>query len=386
MFCAVRMMKETQIALFMGLNDTYEHGITRGVTRYAKSHDNWRLYGYGWMFRPLEALEHWRGDGVIARVESAEDAQRLAALRIPVVDVAGAYLHRAFHQVNNDDRSTGMLAGEHLLSCGFKQFAFCGVRDVGWSRKRKTGFLAALGPNAGTVPVFEETLPWWEQLENSHHLNDWLLKLNYPVGVFACNDTAGLKLTDLCRKLGIEVPEAVAILGVDDEDLLCEMAAPTLSSIALDCESIGYRAAVLLDRLLSRTAATQPAASPIQIPPLRVVSRESTRVYTCEDPLVEAAVRIIRSQATRAIQVTDVLAGVAASRRSLERRFRAHMGHSLHTEIVKTRIEYAKALLRNSNRTIAVIAEESGFRTPQRFYAVFKDRVGTTPGAYRSSP
>lgn len=377
------MTKETHIALFMGLNDTYEHGITRGVIRYAKSHRNWRLYGYGWMFRPLEALEHWEGAGIIARIESPADATRLAALGIPVVDVAGAYLHPAFHQVNNDDRLTGTLAGKHLLSRGFKQFAFCGVKQVGWSDKRKSGFLAVVDKSNGEVPVFEESLPWWEQLENSQHLNDWLLQLEYPVGIFACNDTAGLKLTDLCRKLGLEVPEAVAILGVDNEDVLCEMAAPTLSSIDLDCEAIGYKAAALLDQLCSRSPSPLKIQSTILIPPLQVVARESTLVYTCEDPIVERAVRYIRSHARQPIKVADVLSQVAASRRSLEKRFRLHMGHSLHEEIVETRIEYAKTILSNSNLTVAHIAEESGFQTLQRFYAVFKDLVGTTPARYR---
>lgn len=380
-----RQSPETKIALFMGLNDTYEHGITRGVTRYAKSHPNWHLYGYGWMFRPLEAVEFWEGDGIIARIESPDDAERLAALRIPVVDVAGAYLHPGFHQVNNNDDLTGRMAGEHLLSRGFKHFAFCGVKGVGWSEKRKAGFIAALGMDAANVPVFKESLPWWEQLENSEHLNDWLLQLEYPVGVFACNDTAGLKLTDLCRKLGVEVPEAVAILGVDNEDVLCEMAAPTLSSIALDCETVGYRAASVLDRLLNRSDPSPIPALPIQVQPRQVVIRESTHVYTCEDPLVERAVRYIRTHASEPIKVPDILSQVAASRRNLEKRFRFQIGHTLHAEIIKARLEYSKVLLRNSNDTVATIAEESGFQTLQRFYAVFKKAEGTTPARYRAS-
>jgi LacI family transcriptional regulator len=379
------MGRETRIALFMGLNDTYDHGITRGVTRYAKSHRNWRLYGYGWMFRPLEALEHWRGEGIIARVESRDDARRLAALGVPVIDVAGAYLHPAFNQVNNDDEGTGRLAAEHLLSCGFKRFAYCGVTRVGWSEKRKSGFIAALGGSARNLPVFEESLPWWEQLENSHHLRAWLRQLEVPVGIFACNDTAGLKLSELCGKIGLEVPETVAILGVDNEDVLCEMAAPTLSSIALDCETIGYRAAGLLDEQLTRGRAARAAKPWIRVPPLQVVARESTRVYACEDPLVEQAVRYIRSHVAEAIKVPDVLSQVAASRRSLEKRFRTQMGHSLHTEIIKARLDYAKALLRNTDRTVSVVAEESGFHSAQRFHRVFKDRVGLTPAGYRST-
>jgi LacI family transcriptional regulator len=400
--------RETNIALFMGLNDTYEHGITRGVTQYAKSHSNWRLYGYGWMFRPLEALEHWEGDGIIARIESPEDACRLASLRIPVVDVAGAYLHRTFHQVNNHDALTGAMAAEHLLSCGFKRFAYCGVKEVGWSAKRKSGFLTALGKTASEVPVFEESLPWWEQLEDSEHLTSWLRRLVSPIGIFACNDTAGLKLTDLCRKIELEVPDDVAILGVDNEDVLCEMAAPTLSSIALDCERIGFQAAALLDRLLGgegfrpseptlpadqvgRHRGSRPPSRlprqripPILIPPQQVMVRESTRIYSCEDPLVEQAVRYIRAQASGGLRVADILSRVAASRRSLEKRFRHHMGHSLHTEIVKTRIEYAKMLLRNSSDTVTSIAQECGFQTTQRFYAVFKEMVGRTPAGYRA--
>jgi len=376
---------EMKIALFMGLNDTYEHGITRGVTRYAKSHPNWRLYGYGWMFRPLEAVEYWQGEGIIARIESPEDAERLAALRIPVVDVAGAYLHPGFHQVNNDDELTGRMAGEHLLSCGFRHFAFCGVKQVGWSEKRRSGFLTALGRAAADVPVFEESLPWWEQLENSEHLNDWLSQLEYPVGVFACNDTAGLKLTDLCGKLGVEVPQAVAILGVDNEDVLCEMAAPTVSSIALDCETIGYRAASVLDRLLNTADAPSRTDTLLQVPPLQIVVRESTQIFTCEDPLVEQAVRYIRTHALEPIKVPDILSQVAASRRNLEKRFRFHIGHTLHTEIIKARLEHAKVLLRNSTATVAAIAEESGFQTLQRFHALFKSVEGTTPAKYRAS-
>ena len=382
---ADKQRPETNIALFMGLNDTYEHGITRGVTRYAKNHPNWRLYGYGWMFRPLEAVEFWEGDGIIARIESPEDAERLAALQIPVVDVAGAYLHPGFHQVNNNDDLTGRMAGDHLLSRGFRHFAFCGVKGVGWSEKRKAGFIAALGTTAACVPVFEESLPWWEQLENSEHLNDWLSELEYPVGVFACNDTAGLKLTELCGKLAVEVPEAVAILGVDNEDVLCEMAATTLSSIALDCETIGYRAASVLDRLLNTADTPSRTDTPLQVPPLQIIVRESTQIFTCEDPLVEQAVRYIRTHASAPIRVPDVLSQVVTSRRNLEKRFRFQMGHTLHEEIIKARLEYSKVLLRNSNATVASIAEESGFQTLQRFHAVFKMRESTTPAKYRAS-
>lgn len=377
----------------MGLSDTYEHGIARGVARYAKGRSDWSLFGYGWMFRPLEALEYWDGDGIIARVESRRDADRLAALNIPVVDVAGAYLRPAFLQVNNDDRATGARAGEYLKACGFKRFAFCGVRGVGWSERRKAGFRESVRPVCPRVEVFEESLPWWESLENSQHLGGWLASLSCPVGVFACNDTAGLKLTELARKLGLSVPGELAILGVDNEDILCELASPSLSSIPLDCEAIGYRAAELLAGILTHPSARAGAGSTaraaaaaraaILVPPKEVVERDSTRVFACDDPLVGEAVRRIRARAHAGANVAEVIAGLPASRRNLEVRFRRVTGRTMHQEIVRARLEMAKALLRTTNHTVARVAQESGFGTLQRFHEVFRSQVGLPPARYR---
>jgi LacI family transcriptional regulator len=372
-----------KVALFMGLSDTYEHGIARGVVRYAKQRSDWSLFGYGWMFRPLEALEYWDGDGIIARVESREDADRLAALDIPVVDVAGAYLGSGFLQVNNDDRATGTMAGEYLLARGFKRLAFCGVRGVGWSERRKQGFVAAVRGSSPQVPVFEESLAWWERLDRSEHLGEWLSALRCPAGVFACNDTAGLKLTELCRKLKLSVPQELAILGVDNEDILCELSFPTLSSIMLDCEAIGYRAAELLAGRMRRMPSAQTPVATILVPPKEVVERESSRVFTCDDPLVEQAVRYIRAHATEGSRVADVAAGLPASRRNLEVRFKRALGRTLHEEIVRTRLEAAKALLRTTDHTVARVAEESGFGTLQRFYEVFRKRESVSPARYR---
>lgn len=374
---------ENSVALFLGLSDSYGHGITRGVAKFAKQCKNWRLYGYGWMFRPLDAIEHWQGKGIIARVESRADADRLAALNIPVVDVAGAYIHSGFYQVNNDDYCTGKKAGEYLLSCGFSRFAFCGVPSVGWSEKRKAGFLETIGNRSEQVPIFEESLPWWEQLENSEHLGEWVKSLHYPIGIFACNDTAGLKITEICKSLHMNIPDAIAILGVDNEDILCEMAAPSLSSIMLDCETIGYQAAALLESLLSGDRYEDTPRRVEYIPPMEIVERESTQTFTSDDKLVDQAVRFIRAHGKDGINVNDVVNVLPTSRRNLELRFRNKLGRTIHEEIVRIRIENGKILLRNTNKTIAGIAAECGFRSLQRFHIMFKNRENRTPGEYR---
>jgi LacI family transcriptional regulator len=369
----------------MGLADAYEHGIARGIVRYAKAARGWDLYGYGWMFRPLDALEVWRGDGIIARVESREDAAGLAALKVPIVDVAGAYRWPSFHLVANDDEATGRKAAAYLRSCGFRRFAFCGVTGTGWSTGRGKGFAEAVRPFCPEVPVFEEPLAWWESLEESGRLRSWISRLERPVGVFACNDTSGLKLAEMCRSLAVPVPDSVAILGVDNEDILCEMASPSLSSIELDCETIGFRAAALLDGLLAGPRAAGPRARKriIFVPPKEIVERESTQVFSCGDPIVEQAVRSIRLRAAQGATAAAILAELPASRRSAEIRFRKATGRSIREEILRVRLARARTLLHGTNLTVAAVAAECGFASAQRFHEAFRKTEGVSPGAFK---
>ena len=379
----MRRGKRRRIALVMGLTDTYEHGIARGVVRYAKGRKDWDLFGYGWMFRPFDALEVWQGDGIIARIESRQDAELIAQLSAPVVDVAGAYRMADFATVTNDDETTGRRAGEYLASCGFRRFAYCGVAGTGWSARRLSGFQAAVRRIDPAPAVFEESLPWWETLDTSGRLRSWLSGLRRPVGIFASNDTAGLKLADLCRDLGIQVPDSLAILGVDNEDILCEMTSPTLSSIELDCESIGYRAAALLEELKEAGGRSRASCRSLIVPPKDVMERESTRVFASEDPIVEKAMRYIRFHGTSRVTVGSIIAAIPASRRSLETRFKKATGRTLRAEIVRVRLAHARALLRTTTLTVGDVAAECGFGSAQRFHEAFRETEGISPGRYR---
>jgi LacI family transcriptional regulator len=387
-----------KIALCMELNDFYEHGIARGVVKYAKAKAEWRLYGYGWMFRSLTDLGSWAGDGIIARVEDTETADRLSALGLPLVDVAGAYSRPHFRGVTNDDFLTGYKAALHLLGCGFSSFAFLGVSGTLWSDQRKKGFLKGLerlggGPARGLdgppLPSFERPLSWWEGRSGGDEgLEAFLSSLAQPVALFACNDTTGLRATELAGRLAIAVPEGIAILGVDNEDILCELASPSLSSIMLDCEAIGFRAAAALDAILERGSAGQsegglPEGGRLAVPPKEVVERESTRIFTSEDELVAKAATFIRAHAHEGIDVSDILRVVSASRRSLETRFRAKMGRSLHEEILRAKLARAKRLLRDTKLRIETVAEDSGFGALGRFHAAFKEAEGLSPGEWR---
>jgi LacI family transcriptional regulator len=389
-----------KVALFMGLSDFYEHGIARGVVRYARSRQDWRIFGFGWMFSRLEDISSWKGDGVIARVEDAASADRLAALRIPVVDVAGGYDRPRFAKVTNDDFLTGYNAALHLLGCGLSRFAFLGVSGTRWSSLRREGFERAVAERAGSggragheaprtpLPAFERPLSWWESWgeeegeagKDGGALGAFLSALRRPFGLFACNDTTGLRAAEIAGRLRIPVPESMAVLGVDNEDILCELASPGLSSIMLDCEAIGFRAARALDEAVEGGAR---GGEVVAVPPKEVVERASTRVCACDDELVARAATFIRAEAQEGIDVSDVLGVVPASRRTLEKRFKAALGISVHDEIVRVRLAKAKRLLRETESTIEAVAAESGFGTAQRFYEVFRSREGVPPGQWR---
>jgi LacI family transcriptional regulator len=364
----------------MGLIDHYEHGIARGVVRFARGRPDWDLYGYGWMFQAMGSLEHWDGDGIIARIESATDASVLAARRIPVVDVAGAWMRPGFRQVSNDDVSTGRLAGLHLASLGHRHFAFCGVSRVGWSRARRDAFGDTVA--ASRLPVFEQSLPWWEKLQRSKSFDRWLARLERPAAIFACNDAVGLKMAAACRRLSLSVPAEVAILGVDNEDILCELSVPPLSSIALDLERIGWEAAEALAAIMDGKPG---CLTPVVVPPREVVERDSTRAITTGDDLVDRALSVIYGTTSPGLTVGQILLSVHCSRRTLEKRFRIARGRSIHQEVLRRRIEAARGMLRDTTLTIDAIAAETGFSNPQRFYAMFKKIHGTTPGIYRRS-
>jgi LacI family transcriptional regulator len=372
-----------RIALVMGLADFFDHGIARGVVRFAKSRPDWRIYGQGWMFGGLGDLGEWRGDGVIARIESDGAADALSALGLPLVDVAGAYARPGFRSMTNDDFLTGYRAARYLSSIGFGRLAFLGVESVGWSAARRDGAAKALGVQPGSLPSFEKSLPWWEDRDaDESGLAEFLSGLERPAAVFACNDTAGLRAVEVCGRLGLDVPAEVAVLGVDDEDIVCELASPSLSSVALDCETIGYRAAAMLDAVLDGSG--PPPGTALSVPPRDVSERESTMTYASADPLVARAAAAIRARAHEGLDVEGLLRLVPASRRSLETRFRRATGRTLHEEILAARIARAKRLLEATELTMDAVAEGAGFGSLQRFHETFRRAAGMSPGAWRA--
>jgi LacI family transcriptional regulator len=360
--------------------------VLRGMGRYLREDRECRAAHIrpdnkdrGW----VTDLKQMRPGAVIARIG---DATLVAALRetgLPVVDIGGELPGLGFPIVRLDNPAIGRTMAEHLIERGFRRLAFIGMRGTQWSEDRRAGFIQAAALRGLTVAEQDSPYdPLPLQLDSSvrRRLQRWLLDLPKPVAIAACNDHAGRSVLGQCRELGLAVPEDVAVLGVDNDDLICETSDPTLSSVVADHFRIGYEAALIAERL---ARGGTPPEDLLLIEPRRVVTRASTDSIAVDDPHVSAAMQFIRLYACDGIEVDDVVAKVPVSRSVLQRRFRSVLGRSIHDIIVDTRLKRAKELLAETDLPLSTVAERSGI-TPQPYLnVVFKSHVGETPLSYR---
>jgi LacI family transcriptional regulator len=355
----------------------YGRGALRGVMQYANLQRDWEF-----VMPPMYSLKSKRvvdprsANGVIAMVHSMRSVEPFARAGVPVVNVArtlSADELRA-HQLPTilpDDAAVGRMAYAYFYERGFRSMAFCGHPTAYWSRLSYEAFGACCSRDGLTCAL---------AVAADHVPHKWIRSLPRPCAILAANDRYAWHAIDVCRENEIAVPEEIAVLGVDNDTLLTEMISPTLSSIDLGAERIGFEAARLLDDLMRSRAA--PSA-PVEIPPSAVVTRHSTDVLSISDEAVSEGVRYIREHASRAISVEDVLAHVTMSRRNLERRFKRVMGRSLLEEIRRVRLGRACELLRDTDLDMARIAKQAGFASQVRFSTVFREQFGKTPTEYR---
>lgn len=348
---------------------------------------------------PLEMLARWKGDGVLARVETAAIAKALARVRrrlgIPVIDVSAARLLPDIPYVETDDVAIATLATEHFLERDFRTFAFLGDARFRWSDNRCRGFCAALGARGFTVDVFrgaargqprgnrsKKPADTAEPADDTAAVEAWLAGLPKPVAVFACYDTRGRQALEACRRAGLVVPDEVAVLGVDDDRVLCGLSSPPLSSVIPDAIGAGRLAATLLESLM---AGSRLDRNEWLLAPLGITARQSTDVLAIDDDLVAAAVRCIRDNACRGIKVADVVRMLATSRRLLESRFVKRLGHTPHEEIARVQFRRVELLLRETDLPLASIAERAGFRHPEYMTVAFTRRHGMPPSRWRKA-
>jgi len=369
------------VALIVETSVVYGREILKGISRYLGTHGRWSIFLDE---RELNApapdwLLEWSGDGVICRSTTPDLASNLLSRGLPVVDLNDRHGDLGLPRIASDMAEIGRIAAKHLLERGFRNIAYCGFESEAWCEARLSGVVSVAPP----LSIFRT--PWkglrehaWQ--EERDLICEWLESLPRPIGIVACNDVRGLHVLDACRALGESVPEQIAVIGVDNAETFCALCDPPLSSVVPDAEKIGFEAAAMLDALMK---GGMPPAQTLLVAPTGIVTRQSTESVAIDDPGVARAVRFIRENAHTGIGVQDVLAWLDISRSTLERRFRASLGHSPHEEIQRARLKRVKVLLRETDWPLARIAEDAGFEHSEYMMVQFKRETGLTPTQWR---
>jgi LacI family transcriptional regulator len=373
----------------MNLSRPYDRQVIRGIARYIRSGVPWRLYVEEDPGDKIPSFSRWAGKGVIVDLDDMRLFRAVEHLDVPVVGIghlAAADRQRlAMSTVRSDDQAIGRWAADHLVELGLERFAYCGLPRRGadiWSQARYESFRQRLRQRGFECFRFSgkhyAARNWSRMLGE---LSAWLRSMPRPIGIMAGNDSCARRLLEACRQLGWRVPEDVAVLGVDNDELTCELAMPPLSSIAQGTEQIGYRAAELLDELMTgrrRRTAHLVAA------PLCVVKRQSTDLLTIDDTVVARALDFIRTCATQPIGVSDVVRRVDVSRSTLEVRFKGKLGRTVYEEMQRVRLQTARRLLLTTNLPLDEVAARSGYSTVHYLCHVFRRELRQTPGQVRA--
>ncbi|MCU0918349.1 MAG: DNA-binding transcriptional regulator [Planctomycetes bacterium] len=370
------------VLLFVETSREFGRGLLHGIARYSRLHGPWRVYRWpGALDSSLPEWKYLKIDGAIVRDVKVVEA--LAHSGIPVVFAQhNKESYAPFPSIITDSARIGSMAAEHFLDRGFQHFAYCGLDEFAWSRGRGQSFRQRLEQAGFTADLYRAPASKkGRALRNEqNHIADWLRGLPKPVAVMCCNDDRALLVIEACKLVNCGVPDDVAVLGVDNDVLVCDLADPPISSIALNTDPAGYEAARLLDDLMRGGAMTGQV---IPVQPTHIVTRMSTDMLAVSDPDVAAALRFIRRHVNRLIQVDDVVEATAASRRVLEKRFKAVLHRSVHQEIRRIRVNNIIRLLVGTDMSVTDIAAHCGFDGVEHIARHFRKETGVSLREYR---
>ena len=374
------------VALIIETSSGYGRDLMTGIVKYMRMHDEWSVFVEQrnlWQ-KPPAWLNNWQGDGVISRATTPQLVEAITRNGVPLVEVTDRRGDGELPQIRSDDEAIGRLGAEHLLERGFRRFAFCGFKNEAWSERRGGAFAKRLEQEGFLCSCYSSA--WhgrgardWEA--EQRHIANWISDLQPPVAVMACNDVRGQQVVDACSKLGLSVPEQIAVLGVDNDDLLCRVCSPPLSSVIPNAEAVGFRAAEILAELMDGKS---PTHETLLVAPIGVATRQSTDVVAIDDGDVAAALRYIREHACRGLSVDEVVTNSSVSRSKLERQVRKYLGRTPQEEIRRVQIKRAQELLLSTDLSAEQIAGLCGFEYPEYFYTVFKRVSGATTSQFRT--
>ncbi len=378
----INLPKPKRVLVCLSTYMAHSRAILKGLLRYTRNHEPWEIL---FEHRPRTSAETIRKgphvDGIISEVRNEQIADALAESDPPAVGIGGQWHRPGVGWVLADNHAVGRMAADYFLSLGYRQFGVCSTDQQISHVQRREAFLAVLSERDLVVRECLRSKPGKSEWHaEAPELVAWSCDLPKPIAVFCCNDDRARQLSVACRESGVRVPDQLAILGVNNDELICGLSFPPLSSIDHNCNRIGYEAAVMLDAMMQGQG---PPDRPLTVEPLELVQRQSTETLAVDDPSVAAAVSWIRRHATEEITVEDVAAAVTSSRRVLEMAFRKHLDSGVYQEILRVRIQHAKRLLVRTQMPMPEITDACGFGYPSQFSSLFKRHVGMPPSAYR---
>jgi LacI family transcriptional regulator len=348
---------------------------------------NWSLYIEDQSLHKLPDLDNWQGDGIILAFGVQSIIKKAYRMMLPTVGIERRIAENdpavPIPNFRTDNAAIGRLGANYLIERGFTHLAFCGFSALDmnpWCSERAAAFQSCATEHGLPCAIYMghgTTVRKWITLQ--HELAVWLESLEKPLGLLAANDDRARHVLEACRAIGLRVPEDVAVLGVDNDEVMCELTDPPLSSIEHGAGSLGYQAAALLDRLMAGKKARNLH---MLVEPEGVVTRHSTDILAIADPEVAAALTFIHQHDCEPLRVADVVGAVGVSRSTLESRFKA-VGRTIHGEIQRLQVERARLLITTTDLPIKQIAAMAGFAHVHYMTTIFHQRTGWTPAEYR---
>ena len=383
------MAKLKKILLLMDPDRGWTRGLLTGIAKYSRFNNPngmYRLSQFYW--RPehrrnkkeIEKLRDWQPDGIITR--EIHLIEEIIKLGVPVIGADCLDMTQSIPIITSNFQETGRIAADYFIKKGFKNFAYCGYSDTEWSIKRLEGFKNTLEDKGFAIKSYMKPILNLRELWASEiaRIAKWIKRLPKNTALMTCSDDRSLHVMEACKVANRLVPEEVAILGVDNDEILCDLANPPLSSIAFNIEEVGYQAAAALDKMMS---GEKPDNFEIVAKPTYVVTRQSTDIYSVEDTELNKALSYIKDNRFRIIQVSDVVKATSVSRRSLELKFKKWLNRSILDEIKRVHVGLMAEILIETNYSINKIASMLGHDSVDNICRYFKNEKNMSPSEFR---
>ncbi|MCF2500280.1 AraC family transcriptional regulator [Dyadobacter chenhuakuii] len=378
-----------KIILLLDFAEEYSKSLMKGINTYSKEFGPWIFCRMPLFHRETVGIDgilkwalEWKADGIVGQLYN-KDIEKIVQAGIPVIAQDFKERFAEIPNITGGYHEAGQLGADYFLKKGFTNFAFYGFNDIVWSRERAEGFEERLKKRGHKVHYFEHkkarSTELWYYKPSS--LSRWLKSLPKPISLMTCDDNQGQHITEACRQLGIRIPEEVAVLGVDNDEMICDLSDPPLSSIALDAEKGGYDAAKLLDHMIKHGTAHY---YDIIVKPVQVITRHSTDIYATNDDHIASSLKYIHQNIDKNLHVDEVVKQVPLSRRALEKRFLEITGYPIYKYIFNLRIEKFTQKLLDTDMSVFEIALDMGLTDSKNIARQFRQAKGCSPSVYRN--